>query len=290
MTLSLLVACNNTSQLPANDESSSKTPTQEATQKKQSDTLRVQRLEKEFESFTQFAIWSKGQSKTEIAKELAKYGMKYKSFKEGQEVGEDPIPPLTAQNLSSCPERHWELAGTYVDFGSATYYIDASGRPLRAVRNLPFSGNGTRSLYCQGRVCQVYSENDTGYYDGGHLIGNQLGGWGYRINLAPQNYYFNRGNWLQIENAARACNALPPEDEGRFWYETSLEYPNSETNVPDEWDLLVTYENRPNWWETWEPNYEQEDADFTNTPGGGWNGDDERRQITVFLAVRGCTS
>lgn len=240
----------------------------------------IDSLVKDYGSFTKFSIWSEGRSETEIKKTLEKYGIGYTNL--------DSSDKIQAQGIQDCPERHYEFENQWVRVGTSRYYIDGLGRPLMATRELPFVGPGTRSEWCQSRVGQVYSGNSSGYYDGGHLIGNQLGGWGYRINLAPQERNFNRGNWLQIENAARACNVLPPEDEARFWYQVDLEYPNDYTNVPSEWDVLVTYENRPNWWEPWTPSYEQEEADFTNEYKGGWFGDDERRKITNFFAVRGC--
>jgi hypothetical protein len=87
-------------------------------------------------------------------------------------------------------------------FNGEHYFIDGAGRPARAYADLPPIAGEPRSPACRSDVGgwgdAEDPEND---YDGGHLIGAQLGGWGRRANLVPQDANFNRGTWAVLENA-----------------------------------------------------------------------------------------
>jgi DNA/RNA endonuclease G (NUC1) len=66
-----------------------------------------------------------------------------------------------------------------------------------------------RNNDCQGKVGGWGdTASPSNEYDGGHMIGSQLGGWGKRANMVPQVANFNRGNWAQIENTLADCGAL----------------------------------------------------------------------------------
>ena len=54
------------------------------------------------------------------------------------------------------------------------------------------------------------------------MIGFQLGGWGKRLNMVPQNSNFNRGNWKHVEDAAAACKPL---GRGQLVYWVEVRYP-----------------------------------------------------------------
>ncbi|WP_437809873.1 DNA/RNA non-specific endonuclease [Sorangium sp. So ce1078] len=54
------------------------------------------------------------------------------------------------------------------------------------------------------------TENPSNDDDGGHLNGSQLGGWGRRANLVPQDASFSRANWVALENKMALCGSLPP--------------------------------------------------------------------------------
>ena len=57
------------------------------------------------------------------------------------------------------------------------------------------------------------AEDPSNNYDGGHIIGAQLGGWGGRLNLVPWDNQFNGGNWALIENQVQYSN--PNSNPGR---------------------------------------------------------------------------
>jgi hypothetical protein len=107
------------------------------------------------------------------------------------------------------------------------------------------------------------------------MIGSQLGGYGGRINLVPQDLNFNRGNWLQIENAAAGCGALPAE---RIFYYVRADYPNSTDIVPS--TMSLTLENRST----------DESVSFTfdNVDAGGSDGTQQRVEAVGFLDDQGC--
>jgi hypothetical protein len=116
------------------------------------------------------------------------------------------------------------------------------------------------------------AENDD---DGGHMIGSQLGGYGGRVNLVPQDLNFNRGNWLQIENAAAACAALP---EQQIFYLVRAEYEDETSLVPV--TMSVTLENRRT--------SDSVSFTFANDDGGGPDGTEKRNQAVDFLTDQGC--
>ena len=99
------------------------------------------------------------------------------------------------------------------NFNGEFYFVEGCGRPHRAYSYLPPIASEPRSDSCQLNVGQWGdAENPSNDYDGGHLIGSQLGGWGKRANLVPQDANFNRGNWVVAgEQDGRAVAPCRPD-------------------------------------------------------------------------------
>jgi hypothetical protein len=165
---------------------------------------------------------------------------------------------------------------TWHAFDGEFYFIEANGRPNRAYKYLPPITAAPRITSCQTTVGQWGdAEQPSNDYDGGHMIGSQLGGYGGRINLVPQDLNFNRGNWLQIENAAAGCGALPAE---RIFYYVRADYSNSTDIVPS--TMSLTLENRST--------SDSVSFSFTNVDAGGSDGTDQRIEAVNFLEDQGC--
>jgi hypothetical protein len=165
---------------------------------------------------------------------------------------------------------------TWHAFDGEFYFIEYNGRPNRAYKYLPPIVQAPRISSCQTAVGQWGdAEVPTNDYDGGHMIGSQLGGYGGRVNLVPQDLNFNRGNWAQIENKAADCGALP--DESIFYYVRS-DYGDSTSLVPT--TMSLTLENRDT----------DDSASFTfeNIDSGGPDGTDQRIEAVTFLGEQGC--
>jgi hypothetical protein len=165
---------------------------------------------------------------------------------------------------------------TWHAFDGEFYYVEAHGRPNRAYKYLPPIAEAPRVEACQGNVGRWGDEEDAeNDYDGGHMIGSQLGGYGGRVNLVPQDLNFNRGNWLQIENEAANCGALPDE---RIFYGVRAEYGADTSLVPT--TMSLTLESRDTG--------ESVSFEFENDDGGGPDGTAKRTQAIEFLAAHGC--
>ncbi|WP_342380023.1 DNA/RNA non-specific endonuclease [Myxococcus stipitatus] len=162
------------------------------------------------------------------------------------------------------------------NFDGEYYFIDSAGRPNRAYKDLPPIVAAPRVSTCQTNVGQWGdAENPSNDYDGGHLIGSQLGGWGGRANLVPQDANFNRGNWVALENAMADCGSLP---NGRMRYTLGANYPNSTTLIPNTMTMEIQNQSSG----------ASVSLSFTNTDGGGSNGASERARGVNWLASQGC--
>ncbi len=136
------------------------------------------------------------------------------------------------QDITACPQffptadrgKWFRLIGAG---GAEDHYIDSRGRPLTAYKTLGPITTAARQETCQANVGNWGAAGNT--YDGGHLIGSQLGGWGGRANLVPQQYNFNRGNWVKIENQLALCGRL---GNGAVMYQVDVDYPSSTTLTP----------------------------------------------------------
>jgi hypothetical protein len=150
------------------------------------------------------------------------------------------------------------------------------GRPNRAYADLPPIQVEARQSSCQTAIGQWGdAENPSNQYDGGHLIGSQLGGWGGRANIVPQDANFNRGNWAQLENKMATCGVLA---NAAMRYSINVDYTNSSALVPSAFTMEIT---RPS-------NGAKITLRFTNVDGGGPNGTTERRRGVEFLTANGC--
>ena len=208
-------------------------------------------------------------SEEEIGQALAAYGVQFKSY--------DMDSGITPALITDCPQYFpssdrniWHsLNGEY-------YFIEGSGRPSRAYSYLPPIAAEARNDTCQGNVGQWGdAENPSNDYDGGHLIGSQLGGWGKRANLVPQDANFNRGNWLVLENKMAKCGSLP---NGRLRYYIGANYPNSTALIPN--NMTMEIKNQSTGASVF--------MSFANTDGGGTNGPSEKNRGVSFLTGQGC--
>jgi hypothetical protein len=202
----------------------------------------------------------------EIRQTLASYGVGYRVH------GTD-----TAELISDCPKFLPSADRTmWHNFDGEHYYIDDSGRPSLAYKDLPPVVAAPRLESCQTAIGQWGDvENPKNDYDGGHLIGSQLGGWGGRANIVPQNANFNRGNWAQIENKMAGCGKLP---SGQLRYSIRAEYPNSSALVPSALAMEIT-------------NQSTNDSiilSFQNVDSGGKSGKIERKKAVAWLSDQGC--
>lgn len=165
---------------------------------------------------------------------------------------------------------------TWHAFDGEFYYVETHGRPNRAYKYLPPIVAAPRISGCQETVGQWGdAEVPSNDYDGGHMIGSQLGGWGGRLNLVPQDTNFNRGNWVQIENKAADCGALPAE---RIFYYVRSNYGTSTSLVPTTMNLILENRNTG----------ASVSFTFTNVDFGGSDGTSQRIEAVNFLAAQGC--
>lgn len=218
-------------------------------------------IERDFGGPTGVMEFFESHSEEEIQRAMAPYGVKY----------------VENGLISDCPQYFpagdrniWHsLNGEY-------YFIDGSGRPSRAYAYLPPIITEARSDSCQASVGQWGdAANPSNDYDGGHLIGSQLGGWGKRANLVPQDANFNRGNWVTLENKMAKCASLP---SGRMRYTVGAGYPNSTTLIPNTMTMELRNQSTGS----------SVTLSFTNTDYGGSNGTNEKNRGVTFLTNQGC--
>lgn len=187
-------------------------------------------------------------------------------------IGFQAHDTLSAQLADGCPVRFaTSERNMWHSMNGGYYYIDSEGRPRSAYRYLPPITAATRDTTCQSTVGNL--DNPEGY-DGGHLVGSQLGGWGRRANMAPQNSNFNRGNYVQIENQAAKCTRLA---RGALTYLARVTYPNTTTNTPSTWTLEMTIGG------------ETFSRTFENVAYGGASGTTYRQQAVNWLISKGCS-
>jgi DNA/RNA non-specific endonuclease len=162
------------------------------------------------------------------------------------------------------------------NFNGEFYFIDTAGRPSRAYADLPPIVAAPRINACQTSIGQWGdAESPSNDYDGGHLIGSQLGGWGGRANIVPQDANFNRGNWAQLENAMALCKNRPAKS---LRYSVSVGYANTSALVPTTFGMVITNSTTSS----------SVTMSFTNVDGGGTNGTATRQRGVAFLTSSGC--
>jgi hypothetical protein len=207
-------------------------------------------------------------SEEEIRAAMAQYGVGYKVHE---------VPNVSEQLISDCPQ--FFPSGdrnVWHNFDGEYYYIEGSGRPNKAYKYLPPITAAARIDSCQTSIGQWGdAENPSNDYDGGHLIGSQLGGWGGRANIVPQDANFNRGNWVQLENKMALCGSLP---SGRVRYYITASYPNSTTLIPNTMSMELKNQSTGSYVL----------LNFTNVDYGGSNGTNERTRGVNWLTSQGC--
>lgn len=214
-----------------------------------------------------------GSTDAELERTLAAYGMQL------EVIDRDAIDEARLdadKDITSCPQffptadrtKWFRLVGAG---GDEHHYIDSRGRPLIATKVLGPVVTAPRQTTCQTTVGNwgVPAAD----YDGGHLIGSQLGGWGGRANLAPQHFNFNRGNWARIENKLATCGRL---GSGAVQFVVDIDYPSSTALVPSRWrgDVTIGGATRR--------------ASFLNQSGGGPDGKAQADGMIAWLDSRGC--
>jgi hypothetical protein len=219
------------------------------------------RMERDFGGPGGLVAFFESHTAEEIRRALEPYGVGYS----------------TAELISDCP-RYFPSTDRNIwhSLNGEYYFVDAVGRPHRAYADLPPISTEVRSDACQGSVGQWGdAENPSNDYDGGHLIGSQLGGWGKRANLIPQDANFNRGNWAVLENKMAKCGGLP---RGRLRYSIGANYPNSTALVPNNLTMEITNQSTG----------AKVSLSFSNTDYGGSSGTSEKDRGISFLSAQGC--
>jgi hypothetical protein len=204
-----------------------------------------------------------------IQQALAPYGIGYVVH---------PAPDPEEQQLISDCVKYFPSSDRNIwhNFNGEHYFIDTSGRPSRAYADLPPIVAAPRINACQTSIGQWGdAENPSNDYDGGHLIGSQLGGWGGRANIVPQDANFNRGNWAQLENAMALCDNLPA---GRMRYSITVGYSNTSALVPTSFGMVITNRSTSS----------SVTLSFSNVDGGGTSGTTTRQRGVAFLTSNGC--
>lgn len=191
---------------------------------------------------------------------------------------------VTAQNIYDCveffpPEDRNKVWVFPVNLMSVT--IDAVGRPVLATKNFPPLGLGSRDPACQRFVGNLFSDVPNSKFQGGHLIGDSLGGYGGRANLAPQNANFNAGIWRETEKTIRSCRLI------NWWFpavslNVAVSYPSTTTSIPDKWGMYgVVFNARKELisnFSLW----------YHNEPRGGPQGPQVLEQFKRDMAIMGC--
>src|SRR5262245_37176381 len=200
-------------------------------------------------------------NEAKVRETLADYGIEYR----------------TSELISDCPQRFPASdRNVWHSFNGEFYYIEGNGRPYRAYSYLPPIAAEPRSDSCQLNVGQWGdAENPSNDYDGGHMIGSQLGGWGKRANLVPQDANFNRGNWAVLENKMARCAGLP---SGRLRYYIGANYPNSTALIPNNMTMQITNQSSGS----------SVSLSFSNVDSGGSSGVSEKNRGVTFLTNQGC--
>jgi hypothetical protein len=216
-------------------------------------------------------------SDDELEATFARYGMDYEFLDEAELAELEAADSLTlGKDITACPQffpssdrtKWFRLAGAG---GYESHYIDSRGRPAVAYKSLGPVVTASRQSTCQANVGNW--EDPGSLYDGGHLIGSQLGGWGGRANLVPQQYNFNRGNWKRVEDRLARCGRL---GSGKVRFYADVDYSSSSTLTPSQFHADVQIAGQ---WKS---------ADFTNTSGGGSNGYSQSTSMVNWLSGKGC--
>lgn len=210
-------------------------------------------------------------SAEEIRQVLGTYGIGYRVHAVEHTKDQDAEKITDCQQYFPAEDRNF-----WHNFDGEFYYIDSAGRPNRAYEDLPPIASAPRITSCQTKIGQWGdAEDPRNDYDGGHLIGAQLGGWGGRANIVPQNANFNRGRWVELENKMADCGNLPG---ARLRYSIAVSYANTRNLVPSNFEMSIR--NRAT--------NDSVTLRYLNQDGGGPNGATENARGLAFLSANGC--
>jgi DNA/RNA non-specific endonuclease len=200
------------------------------------------------------------------------------------------VGSITTQALTDCSKFFsGRDVNSFFSYKKNYIYTDYSGRPRVSSQQFDvFSPTAApRQPNCQRLVGSwgYLKANVRGQYDGGHLVGSALGGFGGRVNMVPQERNFNRGVWAQMERAMRSCRwgFPPPCCNGALFGKLSVrpEYanPTDVTPIKINWFVSVTPGFGPT--QVWSEN-------FYNLAGGGFSGPRHLVEFKNFLRKFGC--
>ncbi|TQF11727.1 hypothetical protein FJV41_32795, partial [Myxococcus llanfairpwllgwyngyllgogerychwyrndrobwllllantysiliogogogochensis] len=127
----------------------------------------ARQLEQDFGGPSGLMEFFEHHTEEEIREALKQYGVGYVIHGEVSQAAIRDCPKY----FPSADRNIWH------NFDGEYYFIDTAGRPSRAYKNLPPITAAPRVDSCQTTVGQWGdAENSSNDYDGGHLIGSQLGG------------------------------------------------------------------------------------------------------------------
>lgn len=237
----------------------------------------IDALEQDFGGPDGLMSFLEGNREDHVRDMLKHYGVGYQVHEEAETEHAFAPSEGLAPAIQDCPKYFPASDRSKVhSFNGEYYYIDSAGRPGRAYSYVPPVAAAPRVTSCQTSVGQWGdAENPSNDYDGGHMIGSQLGGWGARANLVPQDANFNRGNWVAVENKVAKCRALP---SGRIRYQVSVGYSNGTALVPSTFGMQISNVSTS----------ASVSLSFANTDGGGSNGTSEKNRGVTWLTNQGC--
>ncbi|MBN1204725.1 MAG: DNA/RNA non-specific endonuclease [Myxococcaceae bacterium] len=239
----------------------------------------VSQIERDFGGPDGVMEFFESHTEDEIRQAMAPYGVGFKLHTEDElqrALESYGVGDVTAALITDCPQYFPSSdRNTWHNINGEYYFIESSGRPHRAYAYLPPIVAAARNDSCQLSVGQWGDAASSNDYDGGHLIGSQLGGWGGRANLVPQDTNFNRGNWVTLENKMAKCGSLP---NGRLRYYIGANYPNSTTLIPNNMTMEIRNQSTG----------ASVLLSFSNTDYGGTNGTSEKNRGVTFLTNQGC--
>jgi hypothetical protein len=241
----------------------------------------ISQLERDFGGPNGILEFFESHTEDEIRQALAPYGVGFKLHPVDElerALKSYGANDVTAAAITDCPKYFPSSdRNTWHNINGEYYFIESGGRPYRAYGYFPPIAAAARDDSCQLNVGQWGdAANPSNDYDGGHMIGSQLGGWGRRANLVPQDTNFNRGNWATLENKMAKCASLP---NGRLRYYIGANYPNSTTLIPNTMTMEIRNQSTG----------ASVLLSFQNTDYGGPNGTSEKNRGVTFLTNQGCT-
>jgi hypothetical protein len=190
---------------------------------------------------------------------MAKYGMQTETIDDPSNVGpkssetgsDGPVlaapgivgGPPPAEGLACVPFLDASVRNKEFTISPHKYATDPQGRPTYGLAR--FTGGQISENYrnaCSGTVGSwgappPGTPMPTNGYEGGHVIGNSLGGIPQRINLTPQAYYINRSTFPKIEAGVRYCAR---QTQWATSYMVIPYYNNSSVVTPDSYQVWVT--------------------------------------------------